>query len=401
VNVRSSMTAIVFGVSALLLAACGGGSVNSTPLATNTAPAVQSLAAFTSTASVASVPAGAAVTLPALTPPTGVATGTSASIGLAAQSTGGSIGSASATMSSTLPSGAPVLANIARVAEGSRSPETESSPINGILYFLFSISATPPPSSFTFPAPPTFTITLPTAYFSLSGASFYLGLFDPTKPSLDWQSRVESCVPNANTSTIVCSGSQSFTIVNGVSYLFALYVVSAGAVAPTPVPSVQPTSVATIAPPSASGNVTLSTGATVTLPTIAGAGGTITLGTVSQSTTVAVTTYLQVPPGIANPGNSYPVPFYVTLTPATTVTISGSSSAVFTPPTTWVGPTSNNACPYIEMYDTSRFNGWYLKALAGNCAGNGGANNSASFSTTQSMTLTGGVEYVFAPYPSN
>jgi hypothetical protein len=389
----------------LLLASCSGGSVNTTPVpgAAPTAPGIQSLASFTSASVAASVPSSTAVSLPALTPPAGVATGTSAILGLSAQGAGGVIAAASAFMSSTAPAGPPALSSIARVAEGTRGVEQELVPVSSILFFGFEISAPSPPTSFTFSSAPTFTVTLPSSYFALPGTSFYIAVYDPSKPSLGWQSRYETCVATATTTTLVCSATvqQAITVLNNVVYFFSLYAVSSSSTAPTPVPSVSPTSVATNAPPSASSTVTLTTGATVTLPSIAGAGGTIALGTVSASTSVAVTTYLQVPPGIANPGTAFPAPFYVTLKPATTVTISGTSSAVLIPPTTWVGP-SNNVCPFIEMYDTSSVNGWFLKAIAGNCNGGGqGTNNSASFTTTQSMTLTGGVTYAFAPYPSN
>jgi hypothetical protein len=74
------------------------------------------------------------------------------------------------------------------------------------------------------------------------------------------------------------------------------------------------------------------------------------------------------------------------------------------PPTTWIGA-NNNSCPFIEMYDTSSTHGWFLKAITGVCntnnTGTPSPDNSAAFSTTQSMTLTGGVTYAFAPYPSN
>jgi hypothetical protein len=392
-------------VFALSLAACGGGTVNTTPVTSSTAPAIQSLGSFTSTASIASVPASGAVTLPALTPPAGVATGTSATVGLSAQGAGGVIASASATMSSTTPVGPPALSSIARTAEAERGVQSELAPVSGILFFGFEVSAPSPPTSLTFSSAPTFTVTLPSAYFALPNTTFYIALYDPSKPSLGWQSRFETCVATASTSTLVCNATvqQQITVLNNVVYFFSLYAVSSSATAPTPAPSVSPTAVATNAPPSASSTVQLTTGATVTVPSLAGAGGTVTLGTVSPSTSAVVTTYLQVPPGIANPNTTFPATFFVTLTPATTVTFTGTSTAVFIPPTTWVGPQSNQACPFIELFDTSRNNGWFLKAITGNCNGNGNnqTNNSASFSTSTTMTLTGGVTYVFAPYPSN
>jgi hypothetical protein len=407
VNARSGLTAITMAIFALLVSSCGGGSVNTTPVpgAAATAPAIQSLAAFTTGTVAASVPAAAAVTLPTLTPPGGVAAGTTAIMLLAAQATGGVVAAASAIMSSTPPVGPPALSSIARVAEGTRNVESELAPVSSILFFGFSVDAPAPTTTLTFSAAPTFTVTLPSSYFALPGTAYYIAVYDPSKPSLGWQSRFETCVATASTTTLVCSATvqQSITVLNNVTYFFSLYAVSTSATAPTPAPSVSPTSLATNAPLSATGTVTLATGATVTIPALAGAGGTITLGTVSASTSVAVTTYLQVPPGLPNPGTSFAAPFFVTLTPATTVTISGASSAILIPPTTWVGPPGNNVCPFIEMYDTSRTVGWFLKAITGQCnTGNtSNPNNSASFSTTQSMTLTGGVTYAFAPYPSN
>jgi len=385
----------------MLVTSCGGGSSYTGPPATSgpTAPAIQSLAAFTSTASVASVPAAAAVTLPTLNPPSGIAGGTSAILALPAQGSGGVVASASAVMSSTPPAGPPTLSSLLR-APDSRSAESELFPISGILFFGFSVSAPAPTTSLTFSAAPTFTITLPSSYFSLAGTSYYLALYDPTRAVLGWQSRTESCTATASALTLACAApapAQTVTLANNVTYYLALYAVSSSAAAPTPAPSVSPSAVSTMAPPSASSSVTLTTGATVTLPSLAGAGGSITLGTVSASTTVAVTTYLQLPPNLPNPGTTYAAPVYFVLTPASTVTVSGTSSGTFTPPTGYTGTSGNNTCPYIEMYDTSRTVGWYLKALGpGTCTG-----GSTTFTTTQSMTLTGGVSYSFAPYPSN
>jgi hypothetical protein len=147
----------------------------------------------------------------------------------------------------------------------------------------------------------------------------------------------------------------------------------------------------------ASGTVTLATGATLTLPASSGATGSITLGTVSASTTAPVTLFLEPPAGVPNPGTTYPAALYYVFTPAATVTISGTSTASFTAPTGYGTGFPSGISAYIEMYDTSRpTSGWFFKAIGP--ATTGGP--SVSFSTTQSMTLTGGVTYAFAVYPS-
>jgi hypothetical protein len=296
-----------------------------------------------------------------------------------------------------------------RVAESTRGAENESAPITGILFFAFSVAAPPPATSFTFATTPSFTIVLPSAYFALPATSFYLAVYDPTKPTLGWQSRAEACVATTSTSTLSCAApapQQPVTFLDNVTYFLALYAVSSSGASPTPEPSVNPTAVATnTAAPStssASGTVTLASGSTITLPTLNSGGGTITLGTVSATTTANVSTYLTVPPNFPNPGNTFAAALYFVFTPASTVTISGTSSATFVPPSSFSGNGLGNACPYIETYDTSNTVGWLLKALGpGSCAGGGGSNSNASFTTTQSMTLTGGVTYAFGVYPSN
>jgi hypothetical protein len=393
VNFRNGLIAATMALTALAVAACGGGSVNTTPIspAAPTAPAIQALS-FTPVAGASAIPATGG-TLPTLTA-TG---GTAATLTLPAQAAGGVTALAAALLSATAPAGPPVLSSIDR-----RSAQSESSPISGILYISFSLAVPPPATSITLTAAPSFSFTLPASYFSLPNTSFYLAVYDPSHPSLGWQSRQETCTPAAATLTLACGPPQPpspVTILNNVTYTIALYAVSTSAVAPTPQPSANPTAVATNTPAAfASGTVTLVAGTPIALPSAAGASGTLTLGAVSASTTATVALYLQVPPGFPAPATTYPAPLFYVFTPAATITVSGSSSGTFNPPTGYnTNGAGSNTCPFIEMYDTSRTTGWYLKALGpGTCTG-----GNTTFTTTQPMTLTGGVTYAFGVYPSN
>jgi hypothetical protein len=333
-----------------------------------------------------------------------VDTGTSATIGLAAQSAGGAVGTAQASMSSTEPAGLPVLQSVARRAQGSRGPQDEVDPIVGILYFGFSASAPPQVTGFTFPQEPTFTITLPSTFFSVPSTTFYLALYDPSRPALGWQSRAETCVATATTSTLTCNQTPAspVTILNNVTYSLALYAISTNAASPTPGPAVSPTAVATNSPTpatgAASGTVAIATGATLTLPAASGVSGSLVLGAASTSTTAAVTLFLALPPGLPTPTTQYPAPFYYVFTPAASVTITGTTTGTFTPPTGYTGVNGNAIYPYVEVYDSSNPTYGWVPKVAG--PGTDSPSGLTMISTTQTIVLTGGVQYAFAVYPS-
>ena len=134
-NFRNGLIAATMALTALAVAACGGGSVNTTPIspAAPTAPAIQALS-FTPVAGASAIPATGG-TLPTLTA-TG---GTAATLTLPAQAAGGVTALAAALLSATAPAGPPVLSSIDR-----RSAQSESSPISGILYISFSLAVPPP-----------------------------------------------------------------------------------------------------------------------------------------------------------------------------------------------------------------------------------------------------------------
>ena len=124
---------------------------------------------------------------------------------------------------SSTPAGLPTPADILRQpAAGSRSAQAESSPITPLLFAGLGFSQT---SVVT----PGHAITLPASFFAVSGAAFYIALYDPTRPALGWISRFATCTSNATTLTLTCTANTSLTFVGGQTYWFMLYAVSVNA----------------------------------------------------------------------------------------------------------------------------------------------------------------------------
>jgi hypothetical protein len=396
VNLRSGSFAILAVVFSLFTVSCGGGAVNTTPVITPapgvTAPALPSLTAFSPVSTSAAFAASSAVTLPALTPPAGVDTGTSAVVALPAQSSGGTAGTAQVSMSSSTFAGLPTLASTARSVQGSRSTESEIGSLTGVLFFSFSVFAAPPATSFTFPTLPSYTITLPSAFFSVPQTTYYLALYDATRPSLAWQSRVETCVATASTSTLVCTATGPVTLANNVPYYFALYAVSTAAAAPTPGPSVSPIAAATNAPsssPSSSGTsitATLTNGAqTIALPAVGGVSGSMSITGSDGAATLTGTVQTA-------PGNGFaPVsgtPIYSVLFSASraahTSTVSGTFTLASVPAT--------GTRFILATYD-SRYGWFYGLAGPGTVTG-----STVNISSPLTVNLTTGVTYGVALY---
>lgn len=93
----------------------------------------------------------------------------------------------------------------------------------------------------TLPSAPLMTFTVPQNTI-VSGANYYLALYDPLRPQLGWQDGFEG--PGAVSGSTVSFGGNGtanpFTYAGFSFYWFALYAASASAAVPTPAPVVTP-----------------------------------------------------------------------------------------------------------------------------------------------------------------
>lgn len=112
-----------------------------------------------------------------------------------------------------------------------------------LLYIQIYSSAT-----IVLPSAPGFTITIPSADV-FPNASYYLALYDPTRPSLGWQYGFEGPGNLSGTTVSFASNPSPFTLQAALSYYFALIVIPQNTTQPTPAPSTSPTSVPTQSPP--------------------------------------------------------------------------------------------------------------------------------------------------------
>jgi len=94
---------------------------------------------------------------------------------------------------------------------------------------------------------PTITFTVPSNDI-VSGASYWVALYDSTRPSLGWQLGFEGPGAVSGTNISFSGGSGSFTFVPFSAYVYALYAQSAAAPSPTPAPTPTPTPVPTPTP---------------------------------------------------------------------------------------------------------------------------------------------------------
>ena len=144
-------------------------------------------------------------------------------------------------VSNTTFSSAPPL-SLARFVQAVRR---DALPTNSavLLYIQIYSSAT-----IVLPSAPGFTIAIPSAD-NFPNASYYLALYDPTRPSLGWQYGFEGPGSLSGTTVSFTSNPSPFTLQAALSYYFALIVIPQNSTQPTPAPSTAPTSVPTQSPP--------------------------------------------------------------------------------------------------------------------------------------------------------
>ncbi len=94
---------------------------------------------------------------------------------------------------------------------------------------------------------PTMTFNVPSNEI-VSGASYYVALYDPTRPSLGWELGFEGPGTVSGSAIAFTGGNGSFSFVPFMPYVFALYAQSVSAATPTPPPTPSPTPVPTATP---------------------------------------------------------------------------------------------------------------------------------------------------------
>lgn len=239
------------GILALGIAACGGGSggsfVGPTSAPTASAPTAPPIPA----ASPFSVATAAA--LPVVTPPpagqtpqpvpvsvptTSAGYGGTFSLPIAGPSSIAANTQSVVTLSNQMPTGAP--ASFVRRAQVVRP--LAGSGLVPILFLQIAFSG-----GVSLANQPAISFDLPASNI-VSGASYYVALYDPTRPSLGWQLGFEGPGAVSGSTVTFAGGAGSFNFAPFFPYVFALYAQSASAPTPTPPPTPSPTPVPTATP---------------------------------------------------------------------------------------------------------------------------------------------------------
>ena len=302
-NVRLASAVFILCVATV---ACGGGQSSPQPMPPSPTPTVAPTAppipastpytASTTTALATPTPAPSGQTPAPISvplPSPAASAGVSGSVALAAGS--GSSIPAGTTLAQTLtnqpPSGISTLVRTLR--------SRLAAPNISIIAYVGEEFSAP----VTLSAPPSFSFSLSPSNI-VSGADYYLALFDPMHAALGWQLGFEG--PGALTGdSLAFTGSGSpMTFAANEEYWFGLYAVSAAASTPTPAPSATPVPAFSLSSSSASftavgqtATVTASgvapfavSGNDKTIATASVSGSTITIDAVSAGTTSVTVT---------------------------------------------------------------------------------------------------------------
>lgn len=232
-----------------LVAACGGGGggnfvgPTAAPSGSPTAPPIPSASPF----SVAT-----AAALPAITPPPAGQTPQPVPVAVPTTASGISgtfalpVANASAipantqaivTLSNQIPTGAPTT-----FLRRAQIVKPMSSNLAPILFLQVAFSG-----GVSLANQPAVSFTLPSNQI-VSGASYYVALYDPTRPSLGWELGFEGPGTISGSTVSFTGGAGSFNFAPFYAYVFALYAQSASAPTPTPPPTPSPTPVPTPTP---------------------------------------------------------------------------------------------------------------------------------------------------------
>jgi hypothetical protein len=233
---------------ALVLAACGGSNVGAplvaVPNASPTAPPIPAAAPFSASTSnplpavtappVGQTPAPVPVPVPSAAGYAGTfALPISGVSSIAANTT------AVVTLSNQAPSGTPTTFARGRNVLRRYDASTALAPML-YLQLLFS-------GNVSIANQPAITFQVPASNI-VSGASYYIALYDSSRPTLGWQLGFEGPGVVSGNSIAFAGGAGSFTFDQFTWYIFALYAQSAAAPTPTAPPTASPTPVPTATP---------------------------------------------------------------------------------------------------------------------------------------------------------
>lgn len=238
-NVKHALPAGFVILSALALSACGSSNSSPStvlPASSPTPVPIPSASPFTSKPTVAAAPSVvAALPLPSIAGFSG-AIDLSFPLSLPAGTT------ITTTVSNVEPTNAPKISSLLRSTLDLRNTLSANGEIVVLTYddFVFS-------NAVTYETAPSFTLTIPAK--DVVPASYYVALYDPTRPSLGWQLGFEGPAKIKGTTVTASSTSLTpFTFAKNANYYFALYAISSSAPAPTPAPSIKPIAPATATP---------------------------------------------------------------------------------------------------------------------------------------------------------
>ncbi|MDB5042280.1 MAG: putative subtilase-family protease [Candidatus Eremiobacteraeota bacterium] len=394
---RRSSSVIAALAMSIALAACGGGGgggsavpppgggATPTPIPTTNPTPTPS----TSTGSFAVSPAsGGSTSLGPVAGPQGNYTGT---VGFPTSTSGSA--TVTATLSSTLPSGAPALSAMRR-----KPAAIGVAGIAPLVYLTLSASA-----AISFANTPTITVVLP---LTVTPSSVYLGLYDPSQPLSGWNFvQITPTVSNGNTLTFSTTVA-SVGLTAGSSTYFALFAspLALPTPSPTATPVVTPSTTPTPNPNGSTKSFTVtSTGTSpVTFGTIpGGVGASMTMpATTGGSATLTATLTAAPPSGVPTVSDAARRPKSVggTLMPIAYITMSSSASVSFklTPGlvATPVGivPTYG----YLAVYNPDPTVGWTAAAGATTKIG-----STFTFAPLDAgYTITPGTNFVVAIFAS-
>jgi beta-glucanase (GH16 family) len=231
---------------AAMFAACGGGSVSvpgPAPTATPTPVPIPSASPFSVTQQQLGIPiATAPPSGPTPSPvpiPLASANGVAVMLVMPPANSAGTE-SITATVQNTAPTSVPVL-DLKRAAQALRRTQ-QTIPAVAVVYLGLFWG-----SPITFLATPGFSIVVPAADI-VPNTSYYLALYDPTRPSLGWQYGFEGPAAVSGTTLNFVGSTSAFSFASDVQYWLAVIALPQS-VAPTPAPSVAPTTVPTSSPP--------------------------------------------------------------------------------------------------------------------------------------------------------
>lgn len=251
-------TVVLGAVLAAAIAACGGGSVSAPnvtpPTAAPTAVPIPNASPFSATQQQLSVPIATA-------PPSGSATPAPVAVPLASSNGAGATlqmppakSPGTEAITSTLQNTAPTSVqplDLKRAAQALRRTQAANSAVAVVYLGLYWASP------ITFLTTPGFSIVVPQSDI-FANTSYYLALYDPTRPSLGWQYAFEGPATISGSTLTFAGGSGQFSFAPGVEYWFAVLAIPQSVSAPTPAPSIAPTSVPTQSPPPPQSPATIS-----------------------------------------------------------------------------------------------------------------------------------------------